>query len=311
MDCNIIWNKLSFSEWENNYKQVTRPNLLQSYAYARTLHDTQGHTARQGVIHIDGRKAGILQITEISAFRSLLHAVIIDRGPLWFEGYGSPEHFKALVLALNKTFPRRLGRKRRFIPETYDRNALVNTGFKRQGQSAYQTIWLDLRRNEEQLLKDLNKKWRNTLRKAEKSGLDIEWDDRGKHLPWLLNVYETDKQDKSYKGAPAKFISTLAKYTVPEKNMIIGRALKDEKPVAAILLLVHGSGATYQIGWTSPDGRETAAHYLLLWDALEILKNRGVKDFDLGGVNDESAKTVKKFKQNMGGELVRLAGLYS
>ncbi|MCK5284995.1 MAG: GNAT family N-acetyltransferase [Alphaproteobacteria bacterium] len=311
MNCTIIWNKLSLSEWEEVFRLVSRSNLLQSYAYGQAICALNRQTARWGVIEIAGKRAGIVQILEAGAFKKLFHAVIIDRAPLWFKGYGNAEHFKAFAIALNSEFPRRIGRKRRFIPETQDSNALIKSGFKPINKNTYQTIWLDLRLSDESLLKNLNAKWRNKLRKSQKANLKIEWDDIGQHLPWLLNIYNADKKARGYNGASVKLLIALAKTFIPKKNMLIARALIDNKPVAAILVLNHGSSATYQIGWSSPDGRKTAAHNLLLWDALKILKNKGIKDFDLGGINDESAKGVKKFKENMGGEIVYLAGLYS
>ena len=93
--------------------------------------------------------------------------------------------------------------------------------------------------------------------------------------------------------------------------MLIGRALSDDKAIGAILIFCHGQGATYQIGWSGKAGRDQGAHYLLLWDAISVLQNKGVKDFDLGGVNEDEAKGVKRFKSGMGGRLVSLPGIYS
>ena len=65
--------------------------------------------------------------------------------------------------------------------------------------------------------------------------------------------------------------------------------------IASILLLCLGCCATYQIGRISDTGWTYAAHNYLLWHAVKFLKDRGIKDFDLGGINDESAKGVKRF----------------
>ncbi|MCB1532090.1 MAG: GNAT family N-acetyltransferase [Alphaproteobacteria bacterium] len=265
------------------------------------------------MIEIDGREAGLVQILEAGFFGNLIHAVIVDRGPLWFEGFGSTAHFKAFTAELNRQFPRRFGRKRRFIPEIEDnpktRNILKKNNFYPIGQHGYETIWVDLTQEENILMSTLKAQSRNKLRKAQKADLTIEWDEKGAYLPWLLTTYSLDKKEKSYDGPSVKLLQALGRTFLP-KNMLIGRALINDKPVGAILILCHGSGATYQIGWSSQEGRKTAAHHRLLWDAFCVLKNKGIKDFDLGGVNDGTAKGVKQFKSGMGGHLVRLPGLY-
>ncbi len=312
--CTIIWNTLDLKQWNVRFAQVPRSNLLQSYEYAQSICKLNRQKARWGLIKIGGIEAGLVQILEASTFFGLMHAVILDRGPLWFENFGSEEHFETFCYEFNRQFPKRFGRKIRFIPEIEDsakiQTILKKNNFKPINTEEYQTIWIDLTKSEEMLLKNLNPKWRNKLRKAQKNNLIIKWDNKGAHLPWLLNTYHIDKKEKKYTGPTPALLTTLAKYFLPKKNMIIGRALINDKPIAAILILCHGSSATYQIGWSSQKGRDTAAHHQLLWDAFCVLKNKDINDFDLGGVNDDSAKNVKKFKENMGGQLIRSPGIY-
>jgi lipid II:glycine glycyltransferase (peptidoglycan interpeptide bridge formation enzyme) len=68
--------------------------------------------------------------------------------------------------------------------------------------------------------------------------------------------------------------------------------------------------ATYQAGWASVAGKKNSAHNVLLWQACQILRKEGIKDLDLGGVNEEGAAGVKVFKEGMGGELVQYVGQY-
>ena len=86
-------------------------------------------------------------------------------------------------------------------------------------------------------------------------------------------------------------------------------ALAGSQPVAGILLIVHGSGATYHIAWTSPEGRRGHAHNLLLWRGILALRERGVAFLDLGGL-EAKAPGVAHFKLGLGGVIVELAGTY-
>lgn len=306
--CSIEWNSLSPHEWEKRFNTLRRSNILQCYTYALALCPINQHSARWGLIKMNGAEAGLVQIMEVALFKKAFHVVMLDRGPLWFDGFGAREDWDAFFKVFNREFKPRLGRKRRIIPET----ALeILPSARKQPYPAYQTIWIDLTQSAEDLRAALRKNWRSALKKAESFDLKLASDAPLKHLPWLLKHYQLDKQRRKYRGAAPKTLTALAQHFAPLGNVLLLRARKDGRDIAAILIFIHGKAATYQIGWTSPDlGRKCNAHHYLLWQAMDMLKARGVEDLDLGGVNDLSAKGVKSFKEGLGGELIELCGQY-
>jgi hypothetical protein len=312
--CTIEWNKLSPQEWELDFARIPRTNLLQSYDYAVAICPIRRMRGRWGLIKIGGQQAGLVQILEAKFLGNLIHALVIDRGPIWFDGFGGDKDCAAFIKSLLDEFPRRIGRRYRLIPEMKE-NTPVNiqlekAGFKRQAAVSYKTIWLDLTLGEDELHGNLKKNWRNMLSRAQRSGLQIDWTSNGKTLKLLLENYAVDKAQKGYSGASIQTIIALAKTMLPKGKMLTGHAYKDGKAVASVLLLLHGRSATYQIGWTSGKGRDCGAQNLLLWDALAVLKQRHIMDLDLGGINDSSAKGIQTFKAGMGGRTVTLSGLY-
>ena len=313
--CEIKWNALSACEWESAFRTIKQSNLLQSYDYANVMARLDNQRVRRGLIIINGKPAGLVQILEAGIFKNALHGIIIDRAPLWFEGYGSLNDFETFLQIFTKEFPKRFGRRIRFIPEIENtrkaQELMKKYGYKTTSKHGYKTIFLDLRPDLGVLRANLNKKWRNMLVKAEKQELNIVFSDKGENFAWLMQHYAADKAIKKYDGASPKVITELAKEFSRGKNMIIGTALLDDKPIAAILLFNHGSGSTYQIGYTSDIGRECNAHNLLLWGAVVELKERNINDFDLGGINGDSAKNIKKFKEGLGGKTYETLSLYN
>jgi len=307
MTCTIDWNKLNLSEWDQRFKALNRSNLLQSYPYAQAIAPIDKQKPRWGLIKINGIEAGLVQIFEAGTLANLIHAVILDRGPLWFDGFGTQENIEAFFTEFNRQFPKRWGRKRRVIPEA--EIDLAPLGYESAG-GAYQTIWLNLKQTEETLRATIKKSWRGVLQKAENANLILEWDSKGDHLDWLIQNYAVDKETKGYDGPSVKLLRQLAKYCIPRGECVIGRAILNGTPVAGILIFCHGSAATYQIGFTTPDGRDNGAHHLLLWQAIGVLKFKRITDFDLGGINDETAKGVKTFKSGMGGQTVTTGGVF-
>jgi hypothetical protein len=315
MNCTIKWNTLSIEEWEKKFSAIPRSNILQSYTYARAVCPLQKQKARWGLILIDGREAGLVQMFETGIFWNGLHTVIVDRGPLWFEGFGNAMHVKTFFDELNGQFPTRLGRKRRILPETEDgptaQKLIAGTGLVPANDTGYQTIWLDLTQNTETLRANLKSNWRNKLSKAEKTHLTVEWDGGIEGLPEILTHYAADKEERGYGGPAPAFLKAYVPLLAARGDLLTARAMQNGAMIAFVLFAVHGRSATYLIGWSSPAGRECAAHHLLLWGGALMLQKGGIKELDLGGINDESAEGIKVFKEGLGGKTVRYVGRHS
>ena len=79
--------------------------------------------------------------------------------------------------------------------------------------------------------------------------------------------------------------------------------------MAGVLLIRHGACATYQIGWSSKEGRKVAAINGLLWQARRQLFARHCHQLDLGGV-PEGNKGLEQFKKGTGARFYEIAGHY-
>jgi hypothetical protein len=311
MPCTIDWNSLNFSEWNQRFKKIPQAPVLQAYDYARAVCPLYRQRARWGLIRINGMEAGLCQVLE-AGFPRFLHAVMLDRGPLWFDGFGEFSHFQAFIGEFTRIFPKTPLRRRRIIPEIATSNEIhglmVQSGWRLKTRHNYQTSWLDLTQSLENLRKNLKKPWRGALSKGEKSTFKIAYDRDLKTLDGFLSAYAADRRQKEYQGPSVRFLKALTQSFGPA-NVLLANAYLENRIVAAILILCHGSSATYQTGWTTNEGRDLCAHHVLLWDAIQSLKSRGVQYFDLGGVHEQAAG-IKSFKDGMGGAPLILPGLY-
>ena len=312
MDCRIQWELYSRQEWQDILNRCSHSTLLQTYYYAQTMREVKQQNVRHGLIIIDGAEAGCVQMQEVSLFGKLIHAISIDRGPLWFDGFGKINDLKAFATELNHQFPLRIGRKRRFMPEYSAKNHEISfENFKKyQKEAVYKTYLVDISQNLDKVRENLKKNWRNMLSKAEKQNLSVEIDDKLSTLAYFLKFYTQDRFQKGYAGASAKFLASLAKFAAINRECLILNATEDGETIASILIFCHGRGATYQAGWTTPYGRDKSAHHLLLWEAIKMMKDKGITAFDLGGFNDETGG-IKNFKQGLGGQEIALIGSYS
>lgn len=315
INCDIIWNNHSLDQWKTLFSSITQSNLLQSYDYAVSMASILNQRPLWGEIRINEEPAGLVQIMEARLFGRLIHALTIDRGPLWFDGYNTMTNLKAFISRINQEFPARFGRSRRFIPE-HPQNSDLDTfmetqNFKKTSSDPYQTVWLNLNQNIEDLEKGFRKTWRQSLKKSQKKHLQIRWDSKGDLIDWMIQSYAHDKALKKYPGPDPKILYSLAKQFSKSGHLIIGQCIEDNNDIAGIMMIEHGRSATYQAGFTTQQGRDSCAHHFLFWNSLDFLKQRGILDFDLGGINDQKAASLKVFKQGMGGQTIHLCGLYT
>ncbi len=89
----------------------------------------------------------------------------------------------------------------------------------------------------------------------------------------------------------------------------------DNEPVAAIFLFMFAGRAYYVYGMSRNLHREKMPTYLLQWEAMKRAKANGCSTYDLWGapeVFDESDSMwgVYRFKEGLGGEVVRTLGAY-
>lgn len=316
MTLTINWNTLSIDGWEEKFSYVPRSNILQSYIYARAQCPLARQRARWGLIIIDGREAGLVQILEAGIFKNIFHAVMLDRGPLWFEGFGTAMHVKWFFDEWNRLFPNRFGRKRRILPETiYGPTAqklLAQTGLREEDRAGYQTFWVDLTKDEESLRAAMKPKWRSALSKAERENLEVSFDATPATIAWALAIYAADKSLRAYGGPTPEFLKSYLPMVASSGNLVLARLMKGTMPVAFVICICHGRSATYFVGWNSDEGRAANAHQRLLWESVRVLRNRGIKELDMGGITDDAASTgLTSFKEGVGGDLVRYAGQYS
>jgi peptidoglycan pentaglycine glycine transferase (the first glycine) len=183
------------------------------------------------------------------------------------------------------------------------------------------TVIIDLSESEESILMRMKQKTRYNIRLAEKKGISIR---EGK-LEDLENLYrmyaETSVRDgfairdeNYYMTVWRSFMSQVeGQRSEPSAIPLIAEV--DNKPVAAIFLFMFAGRAYYVYGMSRNAHREKMPTYLLQWEAMKVAKANGCLTYDLWGAPDvfdesDSMWGVYRFKEGLGGEVLRTLGAY-
>lgn len=311
MSMKFDWTERTIGEWRDLLTRCPRANWMQSWPYAHATFRRDFKTSKLAVILKDGVVLGMMAVQEIKL--GPLHFVELHRGPLFFFSSPPDEIFQEFAELFRRTFPKSLFRRVRCMPEWHEsenaENIMLTAGFKKTKQS-FQTIWVDLEAPLDVLRSRLKQKWRNSLNKSERVGLEIKMDPKGSNIDFFLKKYEEHKKAKNFRGPSTAFIKEefLAALKLGD-TFTLWAKLKDEL-VAGVLIAIHGQTASYRIAWNTDLGRETNAHYLLIWKSISMLQERGLTKFDLGGIKPEEDPGVTKFKQGLGGEDFQFLGIW-
>jgi lipid II:glycine glycyltransferase (peptidoglycan interpeptide bridge formation enzyme) len=179
------------------------------------------------------------------------------------------------------------------------------------------TVLIDLTQDEAALRADMESSWRNKLSKAERSELVVQKAGlKPAQYRWLLEAETRQRQKRGYRAMPLELTERWQEAKADgaggdkSAGIAVFRADLKRDAAAGMLFLIHGARATYHVGWTSEEGRATAAHNLILWSAMKELKERGVRVLDLGGVNTQSGAGIARFKLETGGNVLMRAGAF-
>lgn len=313
--------------WAAAHAAMRRGVLEQGWCYGEAVAATSQGKVRpeRWLIRQDDKTIGTAQVF-VRRFGLLGRFVRLVRGPLFISGLPRETRDAALGL-IRAQYPWRQRCLLWWLPElnggSESETALARLGL-RPMMSGYSSIRFDLTPPLDRLRKQLDGKWRNMLKTAEKSVLLLEvssvregsWN--AEAFAALMAEHDEHRLENRFLGPDAAFYAAFAeaaKTSAPDEDAILlwahaGPHLGKVRPIAGILVLRHGSGATYAMGWSNEAGRLVRAHYRLLWRAVAELQQRGVTDFDLGGVDTERGAGVARFKLGLGGEVFTLAGSY-
>ena len=291
------------SDWRRQLERVPRTNLFQSWDFGEAMRRAEGQEPVRAYLYAKDLHVGLVQGFRVRRL-GFLSFVRVLRGPLFFQPT-PPEIHAIAVQTIRRAYPLTHLTWTTVMPEigvadVWDK-ASATRGLNRV-MDGYETSFLDLRRGTDHLRGGLKQKWRNQLAKAEDAGLSLE---RTGDAGWLLENYEEQRRQRRYTGPSASLLSAL-----PAENSLTLTAKRNGATVAGVHFLRHGPDATYQVGWTGEDGRAVNAHNLLLWKGLLALKQDGVRWLDLGGLDAEKMPGIAHFKQGLGGEAFRCAGVY-
>ena len=176
------------------------------------------------------------------------------------------------------------------------------------------TVWLDVRPSEEDMLAKMKQKTRYNIRLSERKGVTVREGDVD-DLPVMYRMYaETSVRDGFVIRPEGYYLKVWRLFMLAE--MMTPLLAEVEGEVVAGLALFHtGRYAWYLHGMSRAVHRNKMPTYLLQWEAMRKAKALGCERYDLWGAPDvfdenDSMWGVFRFKQGLGGREICTLGAW-
>jgi peptidoglycan pentaglycine glycine transferase (the first glycine) len=170
------------------------------------------------------------------------------------------------------------------------------------------TMVVDLRPSLDELRKNLDRKWRNHLNRAEKNNLTIVQGQAPEHYAIFRDLYQQMWNRKRFETTvDVDEFSRISAELPPNVKLMTFICYSEGKPVGSTICSNFGGTGIYLLGATNEDAMKCKAAYMLQWSMVQHLKERGVQFYDLGGVDQQRNPGVYEFKQGLSGTEVERA----
>jgi len=303
----VHWDGHDLTQWDAVHQKAAG-SLQQCWDYGSSL-KLLGVPVLRARVMDQGQQVAQAQFI-VRRWGKLGAVALCTRGPIWSQPL-TPEAESIVYKALKKTLPLTGIRFMAVTPEVSE-GQVHGLHPMRRIMSGMSTVMLDISQPISDIRAQLEGRWRTSLVGAESSEMTIHrvGTNEGQYR-WLLDNEKQQRVDKQLEGLPLPFFDLYVQSRKqPAKNILTLRSDVGRDRIAAMMFLIHGEAATYQVGWTSDQGRELTAHHLILWRAIEELRERRIRVLDLGGVNTIRSAGVARFKMRTGGKVLTLAGTY-
>ena len=199
----------------------------------------------------------------------------------------------------------------RIDPAIKKENAFEMKGFKDAVNFVQvQRSWmLDIQgKTEQELMLDMRKNARYSLKKAMKSGVEIEISKNSEDFEKFLDMLEVLSKEKGFASVSREYLKT--QFEMMGDIMKFFCAKKDGKVLAGGWFAFYGNESAYLHGASSKEVGDTQAPYLIQWKAIMHAKELGMERHNFWGVVEDKNYHPKypgfgysNFKKGFGGYL--------
>ncbi|GAB4159579.1 MAG: peptidoglycan bridge formation glycyltransferase FemA/FemB family protein [Candidatus Dojkabacteria bacterium] len=171
---------------------------------------------------------------------------------------------------------------------------------------AENTLKIDITQPEEELLMQMRKNTRYSIRRAEKDGVTVEVYEDLSHFDQFWEVFIDGVKRNKWVAFSKEYVKTELDTFLKENQARLFISYFDHHPISAAIFTFYNDKAFYHHSGSLTEYRNIPSTYLLVWEVIKYAKARGCKVCDLWGVSPEDKPEhpwygLSLFKRGFGG----------
>jgi hypothetical protein len=266
---------LRFPGWDCLLARAGESSFFQSLAWAKVLHETYGHRPVYFCRFNNGSLEELLPVMEVASVWTGRRGVSLpftDFCPtLLRPGSGSRE---ICVVALAH------GRQRgwRYF-ECRNRQSFWEETVP---SVSFLGHIVELQADEGVLFQRLESAMRRAIRKAESSGLEIEFGQTSESVRTYYGLHCLTRARHGVPPQPIQFFDKIAEHVLGNKRGFTVTARLDGRPVASAVFFCHNHDAIYKFGASDFAYQHLRPNNILMWAAIKHLAKEGFRSLHMG-----------------------------
>lgn len=297
--------------WSELLERFDDASIYQSAAYGEVRWGSKNLSRL--VLKRDAEVVSIAQIRIIRPTPLKYGIAYLRWGPLWEQRNRplDPDVPARMAVAIEEEYAKRRNLFVRVLPNAFmgskraDVFQAAFSRFKFESQvpdEIDRTFVLDLAPTLDELRKGLDKKWRNQLTRSEKNSLTVISGNGVEEFRAFREMYTQMRERKSFETSVDVDEFERIQAQLPESQRMRVLVCQDHGvPVAGLVASMIGNSAIYLLGATSDAGLNAKGAYLLQWNTICHLKEKGIRFYDLGGIDPKKNPGVYHFKKGFSG----------
>jgi hypothetical protein len=261
----------------------------------------------------DAGGALVATASYVRVVRRFRESVVVVNGPVWF-AERTPAAERLLMETVRRQFSDAPAVKPLYVRMQVATAQAPATGPIEHGWYEREIV-VDLTPAEADLLKGFRPNARNSIRKAQRNGVEVrsipreEW--KQVFAEQLFPIMRETAERDGFQAFDSSYYETLL--TVLGNRLRLLVAYREGRPLSWLITTEYRGYSVYYFAGSTHEARGTFAPYLLLWEAFKVLKAAGNTACGLTGIVSENypgLANVTTFKRNFSKNVVVVPTTY-
>jgi lipid II:glycine glycyltransferase (peptidoglycan interpeptide bridge formation enzyme) len=296
--------------WEQEVVFFREANFLQSWNWG-VFQESMDKLVTRLLVQENGKTVSMVQLVLEVAKRGTY--LSIAGGPLM--DWNNEELVKQVFNEIKKIAKEQSAVFIRFRPQAIDSAELRKIVQKNEAVTAQMhltadlTLQLDLSGLEDEILAQMRKNTRYSIRKADKEGIEVSFSKDENEIRRFCDHQNELAKRHGFVPFSYKFLFNQFSSFIDDDQVILINSFKDGKLLASAFVIFYNGEAVYHYGISTQDNGRLPGSYACQWAAIKEAKKRGCKKYNFWGVAPEDDKKhrfagVSTFKRGFGGQEV-------